>query len=63
MFSVGTVSRVTVQEPSQFLAATGPPTGSQLHQGPVNLTLSAAEVARVVKLSPFALDTGTSTQA
>ncbi len=39
MASPGGSSKTTVQLPSPLSDATGPPTGSQLHQGPTMRTL------------------------
>ena len=39
---------MNVQVPSPLLAASGPPAGSQPHQGPVNLTDVAVEQTLVV---------------
>ena len=39
---------MNVQVPSPLSAASGPPAGSQLHQGPVNLTDVAVEQTLVV---------------
>ena len=48
MFSAGAGSSVTVQVPSPLSAATGPPFGSQLHQGPVRRTALAPEAETVI---------------
>ena len=48
MFAVGAGLNVNVQVPSPLSTATGPPFGSQLHHGPVNLTDDAVVSHTVV---------------
>ena len=48
MLAVGAGLNVNVQVPSPLSTATGPPFGSQLHHGPVNLTDDAVVSHTVV---------------
>ena len=56
MFSVGAGSKVTVQVPSPLSDASGPPFGSQPHQGPVRRTAAPSVVN--TRLTPVGSGSG-----